>query len=725
MITTLKVRFDNCYGIKTLSHDFDFSVKKVYSIYAPNGTMKTSFAKTCKDYSGGKATTDIIFPERVTVRELKNETNVDIPAESVFVIEPYLEKYKSDRLSTLLVNKALKDRYEEILDAIDKEKNHLISKLKQLTGLTSRGNPIEEELVKVFRKKSFFDVLLDLEQFINENSEHKFSSLTYSKIFDEKVVAFLNTKDFKKQIQEYIERYDTLIQSSKYFKKGFNHSNVSEIQKNLKSNGFFEAQHSVNLFNGNSNDVITSEEELQDIISKEMETVLSDADIQKKFNDIDSKLSNAQLREFREYLFDNREILPELNDLERFKKDIWVSYLIEQKELFNSLLTEYKKGKEEIEAIVEQAKAEATDWKDVINIFNKRFSVPFKLEMRNQDDVILKSETPNLNFIFSDDDALNQEKNIEESELMKVLSQGERRALYILNIIFEVRARKKAGQETIFIVDDIADSFDYKNKYAIIEYLKEISEEPLFYQIILTHNFDFHRTVSSRLNMGRNNKLNTIRTTTGINLITEKYQNNPFSHWKDNLHANNEMLIASIPFVRNIAEYSGHAATFTNLTSLLHFKTDTATVTIADLETNIKTILIDKAAITLAMPGNFVIDVIYNSANAILATVNQNIDLENKIVLAIAIRLKAEQFMIAKINDVAFWNSITTNQTFALIQRFKNDFSGETANIELLEQVNLMTPENIHLNSFMYEPILDMSNEHLKQLYQSVRDNLV
>jgi len=31
-----------------------------------------------------------------------------------------------------------------------------------------------------------------------------------------------------------------------------------------------------------------------------------------------------------------------------------------------------------------------------------------------------------------------------------------------------------------------------------------------------------------------------------------------------------------------------------------------------------------------------------------------------------------------------------------------------------------MTPENIHLNSFMYEPILDMSNEYLKQLYSDV-----
>ena len=31
-----------------------------------------------------------------------------------------------------------------------------------------------------------------------------------------------------------------------------------------------------------------------------------------------------------------------------------------------------------------------------------------------------------------------------------------------------------------------------------------------------------------------------------------------------------------------------------------------------------------------------------------------------------------------------------------------------------------MTPENIHVNSFMYEPIVDMSDEHLKVLYAEV-----
>jgi hypothetical protein len=31
-----------------------------------------------------------------------------------------------------------------------------------------------------------------------------------------------------------------------------------------------------------------------------------------------------------------------------------------------------------------------------------------------------------------------------------------------------------------------------------------------------------------------------------------------------------------------------------------------------------------------------------------------------------------------------------------------------------------MATENIHVNSFMYEPILDMSEEHLRKLYQDV-----
>jgi len=76
--------------------------------------------------------------------------------------------------------------------------------------------------------------------------------------------------------------------------------------------------------------------------------------------------------------------------------------------------------------------------------------------------------------------------------------------------------------------------------------------------------------------------------------------------------------------------------------------------------------------------------------------------------------------MVKKINDDKFVASIESNQTPKLIAKFKELFSGDVGTIETIQRVILMTPENIHLNSFMYEPILDMSDDHLRKLYENV-----
>ena len=76
--------------------------------------------------------------------------------------------------------------------------------------------------------------------------------------------------------------------------------------------------------------------------------------------------------------------------------------------------------------------------------------------------------------------------------------------------------------------------------------------------------------------------------------------------------------------------------------------------------------------------------------------------------------------MVEKINDTAFVASIDSNQTPKLLAKFRELFSGDVGAIDTILQVILMTPENIHLNSFMYEPILDMSDEHLRKLYERV-----
>jgi hypothetical protein len=56
------------------------------------------------------------------------------------------------------------------------------------------------------------------------------------------------------------------------------------------------------------------------------------------------------------------------------------------------------------------------------------------------------------------------------------------------------------------------------------------------------------------------------------------------------------------------------------------------------------------------------------------------------------------------------------------MKKFKEKFAAQVKEVSVLQRVVLMTPENIHLNSFMYEPILDMSDNHLRQLYKDVLD---
>ena len=106
------------------------------------------------------------------------------------------------------------------------------------------------------------------------------------------------------------------------------------------------------------------------------------------------------------------------------------------------------------------------------------------------------------------------------------------------------------------------------------------------------------------------------------------------------------------------------------------------------------------------------------------------IHIENKIVFAVAIRLKAEDYMISKLRGVMpefhnFYHNIKSNQTSILAKKFE-ELCTPTNDIQLLiKEVNLMTPENIHLNSFMFEPLVDMSVWRLKRLYQDTKLQLV
>jgi hypothetical protein len=236
----------------------------------------------------------------------------------------------------------------------------------------------------------------------------------------------------------------------------------------------------------------------------------------------------------------------------------------------------------------------------------------------------------------------------------------------------------------------------------------------------MTHNFDFFRTMESRF-VSYACCLTGLRNDAGVVFLEKAtgIRNAFLNDLRLGFFADTKKKIASIPFIRNLVEFTKGEADpqFAKLTSLLHWKADSPKITEADLNAIYTAVFgVAGASVNGKRP---MVEVIGDEAKACLAA-GVGVNFENKIVLAIAIRIYAEKFMINKINDSAFVSNIASHQTQRLVEKFKALFGGETATIEILDRVALMTPENIHLNSFMYEPIVDMSDEHLKKLYKAV-----
>ncbi len=717
----VKVDLQFCYGIASLTHEFDFSRRRQNVVYAPNGVMKSSLALTFKDLAEGQASTDRIYKDRETKRVIVDEAGVELHRDSVFVVEPYNESFKSNRMSTLLANQSLRERYDDVRSKIDEKKAILLAALKSSAGMKE---DIEARLAEDVTSDpgEFFNAIRRLKAEADEGLYRNLSNIKYGSVFNAKVAEQLKSAAFKSDIENYMEVYDRLVSRSTFFRKGaFNHNNASDVAKSLKANGFFKADHSVYVSNRDIREEIKSEADLERVIQSEKDSILENADLRAQFERVDKLLTkNADMKEFRSYLVQNEHLIPELVNPDRLRQRLWVSYLGSAIESLNDLLDTYDRGREDLEKIIEEARQEATRWGDVLAEFNGRFSVPFIVTMENQHDVILKADAPSIRFRFKGDDGGNVP--VEEGTLIRVLSNGEKRALYLLNIIFEVIARRESQIETLFIFDDIADSFDYKNKYAIVEYLRDITEYEFFKQIILTHNYDFYRTVSSRLDLQRENKFHTLKSADGVSIRQEKYQNNPFKHWKEQVPkgGNNDFLLAMIPFVRNVAEFSGKDDAEAELTRFLHVKPGSTELKVADLQGLFTQVIDFPNGLALPNADEKVFDVLFRQADAAHGMAEETIELETKIVLAIAIRIKAELFMIARIDDAVAVGAISSNQTFSLLKIASSKGVIDSEAAKLLKQVTLMTPENIHINSFMYEPLLDMSNHHLKKLYEKV-----
>ncbi|WP_187863372.1 hypothetical protein [Helicobacter pylori] len=711
----LKINIENCYGIgKIKDISLDFSQANSYLLYAQNGVFKTSFAKSLTDLINNEMPKDNFYPNRKSKIEI--EFNGEkISKENVAVFHSYDEKFNSeDSVTTFMAKSELKQRYDDILSELEEKKKVLLKSLKS-------GFNYEKE-IETIKNKNFYEIL-DNHLTEIENSEEHYS-FKYHDIFDksEKVKDFVNKN--RDLIEQYFNKYKELLSLSKVFKHtevgdfGTNHAN--DLKKALENDRFFKANHSLMI----AEEEIKNYNKLSEIFEEEKNKILNNENLKNSFAKIEKVINaNKELKAFKDAINRDNTLLTELLNYDSFREKVLFSYLKQFIQNVRSLVELYREKKPEIEEIIKQANKDQKEWESVIEIFNQRFLVPFKVKLQNQKDILLNKDTAQFRFIFSDD---NQDMNVQKEDLQKHLSGGEKRALYILQILFEIEARKRSDEVQLLVFDDISDSFDYKNKYAIIEYLNDLQECRQFKLLVMTHNFDFYRTLASRLDIPRE-QIKMIRKNDAREIIFENggYLKSVIKCIRDS--EKDKDFFALIPFVRNLIEYTSFQADKNNnyikLTSCLHMKKDTKDIQIQDISKIFDSVFGTGRKKKKIEEDNskLYFETIYNIAEKIYNDKNYNhIELQNKIIFSIVIRLKAEEWMLNKLNKLNQEFKSEKNQTRELYDAIKKELSDDEKRV--IQKVLMITPENIHINSFMFEPILDTPLDHLYTCFEEVKN---
>lgn len=732
MISKLKIDWKNCYGIKEFCHEFQFTPgKQIHLVYAPNGSMKTSFAKTMRYLSGQSKDKpcDKLHDKDESSFILKVD-DLDVPKENIFVVNGDDDIDSSKSFVNFLASSELKDIYDSIYQQLSEKKDSLMSKLKS----ASSSSDCEKEILGAF-KQNDNDTIFSILEYLNSMVKiglPKFK-FRYNDIFDvkENVKKFIESN--KDNLNVYIENYNRLLENSKLFRTVAGHTfgtyHVTQLQQYVSDGSFFGVNHKIVLQDDTE---LSSEKELQDLDENEQQRILNDKDLKKAFDKITKAIDkNVELRGFKSVLNEHPDWIPEIINYEEFRKKVWFGYLSDNeiRPLFDAYIQVYNENKKALHEVLEKASSQQERWKQIIDLYNTRFHVPIKVDITNQKDIILKQEAAKLQFSYVEPS--NTETAVGKDVLEKILSRGEKRAFIILQFLFEMEARKTMEHDSIIIMDDIADSFDYQNKYAIVEYIKDIAVDSSnkFYMLVLTHNYDFYRTLSSRLSLPQSNMWMAERLANGKVIINQgQYKGNVYANAFINHDDNNKIFISMIPFVRNLIEYTKGEDDddYITLTECLHQKTNTRNITVTQL-VDIMVNYTQGKGMKHPKTTDKIYDLIMQTADSISTEANPNeVLIENKVCLSIAIRHLAENYMHDKM--IAAGKSeedlfVTGNQTGKWTGKFKKTCPKDT-NYSIIERVNMMTPELIHLNSFMFEPLIDMSLYHLIQLYKNCKDKL-
>ena len=647
----LHATLKNCFGIGEFKHSFNLSIDNTIIIYAPNGTMKTSLARTFLCLEDNHNAADLIDDTKESSYsfsldgEKLGSTQVYVYKTEDNQIEPNgIFNLEENNVKSFVASPQTVSLFKSILEPIGSVLKKLNQKFNRLINCGKIDFP--EEVLKLYKIEgilakydSVYKAIIESKGF--DSSKCDFSGVYYNELFDKYGV------------------------SAKYINSHYNELINNKTQrKRVKVDG------------------------------------------QKRWNRL------------CEIVDSNPYIRSKVGDLESLRREYLLYFIKSENAIASEFYSLYETKRGELQDIISKVNEDTQLWNHVVSIFNSRFHVPYHLQIENKAEALLNQDFLRIKYLHSKDDGTIEYKSKEH--FLNFVSTGEKRAYYLLVNLFEIEKRKTSQKGQIIVIDDIVESFDYKNKYAVVEYLAELKQCKNFILIILTHNFDFYRTIHSRLDV-KNAFIASKKNNGVITLENGKYVKNILKNELiRNVHITKYM-IALIPFVRNIVEYTKGVSSseYISLTSYLHMFKETKSLTLSDLYTIISSNILVEHNKRGDLCGNYYEKLEREAHNVLIS--EDDISITNKLLLSISIRLKAEEFVRKTLPEQCVKRLENSDKyTFLLFDEYKRTYPQDIKGCSVLTKVLMMTSENIHLNNFMFEPIIDLSLEHLKELYSEV-----
>ena len=702
-------KFDNAYGIKGLNLKSLNGILNNMCIYASNGVFKSSFSRAFFNLTekNGEVIKDRIKDKRFEYDISVNEVNYStddtkiIPNLIVYSKELYEEKSvdKNSGFTQLLLlpeyQKELALVYEksdEYVDEIIKYAEGYGIKLKSLSEVATLADENSENPMAIL--KNLYNQMLKLKPLESEYIDFK--------KLDQKAYDIIDSKAFKEEVNKYTSIINRKL-NSKLFDEKFNDTNHESLIAILEETGFLNESRNIVIDGDNFNNI----EDFKKRVNEELETIKSDPEVIAQYNNVLKLLGVAkEAKVVKDLLKDESKIL----ELSLGRKNLKISKIrnkFSDEELKLRLET-IDSLEKKVNKIIMLSKSKTSHFENAIEIYINRFKPKFKINVENLYEARLGYEIPKISFSHKD----NVNKSYNELEIYKLLSSGERNALKTVHLIVRYEAVKES--KPIIILDDVVETFDYANRIAFLMYLKEIKDNGSNI-ILLTHNFDFYRVAISRVGL-KPSEAFIDKNGHVVIRVNQKFQ---LSYDRIKKIESYTDLFSAIPFVREIsAMCNGEEKNddYHFFTRLLHVKHDSKEIKIEKVLERIKSI------IPSVNTSNYIGDLNQGFVDLLIThdfgqSIESN-DLKAKLAISMAIRLMLEDKVIN--DDYSKIEDCKCNQTIYLFEKYDNILTDSARAV--FEKVLLSTPEFIHFNSFMYEPLVDIDPKDLLIVYDEVRE---